>query len=213
MYQIAKKKKPYKTGVIFFVLNKVEILWTLSLKIWQLCLKVDYFPCKFRNLVKSLFPVSVNAKLRQIPRVLYSAQCANMVLPLSTVYLTKHTACISVISQGYQIPKGWTVMYSIRDTHETAEIFKNPELFDPERFVTAQAENRSSRFSYVPFGGGVRSCVGKELAQIILKTLTIELIRTCKWTLATEKFPKMQTVPIVHPVNGLHVNFMYKKMH
>ncbi|KAM3862855.1 LOW QUALITY PROTEIN: cytochrome P450 26C1 [Diretmus argenteus] len=110
---------------------------------------------------------------------------------------------------GYQIPKGWSVMYSIRDTHETAAVFQSPELFNPDRFGPDREESRSSRFSYVPFGGGVRSCVGKELAQIILKTLAIELIGTCKWTLATETFPKMQTVPIVHPVNGLHVHFCY----
>ncbi|KAI3363515.1 hypothetical protein L3Q82_012115 [Scortum barcoo] len=110
---------------------------------------------------------------------------------------------------GYQIPKGWSVMYSIRDTHETAAVFQSPELFDPDRFGPDREESRSSRFSYVPFGGGVRSCVGKELAQIILKTLAVELIGTCKWTLATENFPKMQTVPIVHPVNGLHVHFTY----
>ncbi|XP_034537963.1 cytochrome P450 26B1 [Notolabrus celidotus] len=110
---------------------------------------------------------------------------------------------------GYQIPKGWSVMYSIRDTHETAAVFQSPELFDPDRFGPEREESRSSRFSYVPFGGGVRSCVGKELAQIILKTLAVELIGTCKWTLATENFPKMQTVPIVHPVNGLHVHFSY----
>lgn len=111
--------------------------------------------------------------------------------------------------QGYQIPKGWSVMYSIRDTHETAAVFQSPELFDPDRFGPGREESRSGRFSYVPFGGGVRSCVGKELAQIILKTLAVELIGTCKWTLATENFPKMQTVPIVHPVNGLHVHFTY----
>ncbi|XP_074532158.1 cytochrome P450 26C1 [Halichoeres trimaculatus] len=110
---------------------------------------------------------------------------------------------------GYQIPKGWSVMYSIRDTHETAAVFQSPELFDPDRFGPEREESRSARFSYVPFGGGVRSCVGKELAQIILKTLAVELIGTCKWTLATENFPKMQTVPIVHPVNGLHVRFSY----
>lgn len=110
---------------------------------------------------------------------------------------------------GYQIPKGWSVMYSIRDTHETALAFQSPELFDPDRFGPDREESRSARFSYVPFGGGVRSCVGKELAQIILKTLAVELIGTCKWTLATENFPKMQTVPIVHPVNGLHVHFTY----
>ncbi|XP_044228126.1 cytochrome P450 26B1 [Thunnus albacares] len=111
---------------------------------------------------------------------------------------------------GYQIPKGWSVMYSIRDTHETAAVFQSPELFNPDRFGPDQEESRSSRFSYVPFGGGVRSCVGKELAQIILKTLAVEVIGTCRWTLATENFPKMQTVPIVHPVNGLHVHFTYK---
>ncbi|XP_013867475.1 cytochrome P450 26C1 [Austrofundulus limnaeus] len=110
---------------------------------------------------------------------------------------------------GYQIPKGWSVMYSIRDTHETAPVFQSPELFDPDRFGPERDESRSSRFSYVPFGGGVRRCVGKELAQIILKTLAVELIGTCKWTLATGNFPKMQTVPIVHPVNGLHVRFSY----
>ncbi|KAF3707899.1 Cytochrome P450 26C1 [Channa argus] len=110
---------------------------------------------------------------------------------------------------GYQIPKGWSVMYSIRDTHETAAVFQSPELFDPDRFGPDREENRLARFSYVPFGGGVRSCIGKELAQIILKTLAVELIGTCKWTLATEDFPKMQTVPIVHPVNGLHVHFTY----
>ncbi|XP_033996564.1 cytochrome P450 26C1 [Trematomus bernacchii] len=112
---------------------------------------------------------------------------------------------------GYQIPKGWSVMYSIRDTHETAAAFQSPEMFDPDRFGPDRQESKSNRFSYVPFGGGVRSCVGKELAQIILKTLAVELIGTCKWTLATENFPKMQTVPIVHPVNGLHVNFSYNQ--
>ncbi|XP_061830677.1 cytochrome P450 26C1 [Nerophis lumbriciformis] len=108
---------------------------------------------------------------------------------------------------GYQVPKGWSVMYSIRDTHETAAVFNSPQLFDPDRFGPEREENRPSRFSYVPFGGGVRSCVGKELAQVVLKTLAVELVGTCKWTLATKDFPRMQTVPIVHPVNGLHVRF------
>lgn len=98
-------------------------------------------------------------------------------------------------------------MYSIRDTHETAEVFQKPELFDPERFGQELPESRSSRFSYIPFGGGVRSCVGKELAQVILKTLSVELVGTCTWSLATETLPRMQTVPVVHPVDGLHVSF------
>ncbi|KAF4084399.1 hypothetical protein AMELA_G00128470 [Ameiurus melas] len=111
---------------------------------------------------------------------------------------------------GYQIPKGWSVMYSIRDTHETSAAYTSPEMFDPERFATDRDESKNSRFSYVPFGGGVRRCIGRELALLVLKTLGVELLATAEWTLATETYPSMQTVPIVHPVNGLHVHFNYR---
>ncbi|XP_025023555.1 cytochrome P450 26C1, partial [Python bivittatus] len=115
---------------------------------------------------------------------------------------------------GYQIPKGWSVMYSIRDTHETTSIYQSPpDTFDPERFWVSQEDREdhktsaSLRFHYIPFGGGVRNCIGKELAQAILKMLAIELVSTTRWELATADFPKMQTVPIVHPVDGLQLYF------
>ncbi|KAM4839847.1 cytochrome P450 26C1 [Urocitellus parryii] len=111
---------------------------------------------------------------------------------------------------GYQIPKGWSVMYSIRDTHETAAVYRSPpEGFDPERFSAARedAPGTSSRFHYIPFGGGARSCLGQELAQAVLQLLAVELVRTARWELATSAFPAMQTVPIVHPVDGLRLFF------
>uniref|UniRef100_A0A8C0FD69 Cytochrome P450 family 26 subfamily C member 1 n=1 Tax=Bubo bubo TaxID=30461 RepID=A0A8C0FD69_BUBBB len=109
---------------------------------------------------------------------------------------------------GYQIPKGWSVMYSIRDTHETAAIYQSPpSSFDPDRFSAARTE-AAGRFHYIPFGGGARSCIGKELAQAILKLLAIELVSTARWELATPGYPAMQTVPIVHPIDdGLQLYF------
>ncbi|KAM6185521.1 cytochrome P450 26C1 [Rhynchocyon petersi] len=111
---------------------------------------------------------------------------------------------------GYQIPKGWSVMYSIRDTHETAAVYRSPpESFDPERFGAARDDARGAagRFHYIPFGGGARSCLGQELAQAMLQLLAVELVRTARWELATPAFPAMQTVPIVHPVDGLQLFF------
>ncbi|ELW66710.1 Cytochrome P450 26C1 [Tupaia chinensis] len=119
--------------------------------------------------------------------------------------LLQHPAAI-----GYQIPKGWSVMYSIRDTHETATVYRSPpEGFDPERFRTAREDARgtSGRFHYIPFGGGARSCLGQELAQAVLQLLAVELVRTARWELATPALPAMQTVPIVHPVDGLRLFF------
>ncbi|XP_062927791.1 cytochrome P450 26C1-like [Mobula hypostoma] len=108
---------------------------------------------------------------------------------------------------GCQIPKGWNIIYSIRDTQETAAVYLNPDRFDPDRFGPERDESKVGRFNYLPFGGGVRSCIGKELAQVILKTLAIELISSAQWELASAAYPNMQTVPVVHPVDGLKVRF------
>ncbi|KAM3913669.1 cytochrome P450 26A1 [Leptodactylus fuscus] len=109
------------------------------------------------------------------------------------------------VLDGYQIPKGWNVIYSIADTHDVAEIFTNKDEFNPDRFMTPFPEN-SSRFSFIPFGGGLRSCVGKEFAKVLLKTFVVELCRNCDWELLNGP-PTMKTNPIVYPVDDLPTRF------
>lgn len=110
-------------------------------------------------------------------------------------------------TQGVQIPKGWSVMYSIRDTHDTSAIFKEVNAFDPDRFNEERCEDKDARFHYLPFGGGVRSCLGKQLATTFLRILAIELASTSRFELATRTFPRMVSVPVVHPTDGLKVKF------
>ncbi|XP_020927434.1 cytochrome P450, family 26, subfamily A, polypeptide 1 isoform X1 [Sus scrofa] len=106
---------------------------------------------------------------------------------------------------GYQIPKGWNVIYSICDTHDVADIFTNKEEFNPDRFLLPHPED-ASRFSFIPFGGGLRSCVGKEFAKILLKIFTVELARHCDWRLLNGP-PTMKTSPTVYPVDDLPARF------
>lgn len=114
---------------------------------------------------------------------------------------------LTLCSQGVQIPKGWSVMYSIRDTHDTSAVFKDVDAFDPDRFSQERGEDKEGRFHYLPFGGGVRSCLGKQLATLFLRLLAIELASTSRFELATRQFPRVITVPVVHPVDGLKVKF------
>ncbi|XP_068130387.1 cytochrome P450 26B1 [Hyperolius riggenbachi] len=108
---------------------------------------------------------------------------------------------------GFQIPKGWSVLYSIRDTHDTAPVFKDVDVFDPDRFGQDRTEDKDGRFHYLPFGGGVRNCLGKQLAKLFLKTLAIELASMSRFELATRTFPKVMPVPVVHPSSELKVRF------
>ncbi|XP_041426528.1 cytochrome P450 family 26 subfamily C member 1 S homeolog isoform X2 [Xenopus laevis] len=151
-----------------------------------------------------------NSNLEKIKSLHYLECVVKEVLrllpPVSGGY---RTALQTFELDGYQIPKGWSVMYSIRDTHETAAVYQNAEMFDPERFSSERDEGKLGKFNYIPFGGGVRSCIGKELAKVILKILAMELVTTAKWELATPSFPKMQTVPVVHPVDGLQLSFSF----
>ncbi|KAL4640983.1 cytochrome P450 26A1-like [Arapaima gigas] len=106
---------------------------------------------------------------------------------------------------GYQIPKGWNVIYSICDTHEVADVFFNKKEFLPERFMASAPED-SQRFNYIPFGGGPRRCVGKEFAKVLLKIFLVELATKCNWTLLNGA-PTMKTGPTVYPVDNLPTKF------
>ncbi|XP_063433670.1 cytochrome P450 26A1-like [Mytilus trossulus] len=105
---------------------------------------------------------------------------------------------------GYQIPKGWTVAYSIRDTHELGnELVLNPDEFDPDRWESLQ---RRDNEHFVAFGGGRRGCAGKQFALLILKIFTLEIVRSCQWTIPNIN-PKMKIIPVPHPAGDLPAQF------
>ncbi|MGO9930881.1 MAG: cytochrome P450 [Steroidobacteraceae bacterium] len=75
---------------------------------------------------------------------------------------------------GRPIPKGSTVMIVPWVLHRHVKLWPNPGRFDPERFSAEQSAARP-RFTYLPFGGGRRICIGAAFslaeATILLATL------------------------------------------
>ena len=64
---------------------------------------------------------------------------------------------------GVVIPRGALVVVSPLVTHRDARWFPDPERFDPERW-TPEAQATRPKFSYFPFGGGTRMCIGDQFA-------------------------------------------------
>ena len=64
---------------------------------------------------------------------------------------------------GYDIPRGSLVVVSPFITQRDARFFPDPELFRPERWLDENTAERP-RFSYFPFGGGARQCIGEQFA-------------------------------------------------
>jgi len=107
---------------------------------------------------------------------------------------------------GYSIPQGWSVLYQISRTHQDSSIYDQPERFDPERFGAERAEDKFKPFSYVPFGGGIRECLGKEFAKLEMKVFAALLVRHYKWELLPEQNLELVMVPTPHPQDGLQVS-------
>lgn len=64
---------------------------------------------------------------------------------------------------GYTIPAKSLVLLSQYVTHRDARFFTEPARFDPERW-TPEAKDTRPQFSYFPFGGGPRRCIGEGFA-------------------------------------------------
>jgi cytochrome P450 len=67
------------------------------------------------------------------------------------------------------------MFYSIYLTHRDPAIWQNAEEFCPERFARGR---KTPPFSYVPFGGGPRSCIGAAFGQAEARLVIARLLQT-----------------------------------
>ena len=73
----------------------------------------------------------------------------------------------------YRIPQGFSIMISLLQLHTDPDVYPDPERFDPQRFV----DNKPNTFSWVPFGGGTRRCVGAAFANMELDVVLRTVLR------------------------------------
>jgi cytochrome P450 family 135 len=68
---------------------------------------------------------------------------------------------------GYDLPAGTFVLPAIAAMHYREDLFPRPFEFRPERFIEGGADT----YTWIPFGGGVRRCVGAAFAQYEMRVI------------------------------------------
>ncbi|CAN7992527.1 unnamed protein product [Ixodes pacificus] len=76
---------------------------------------------------------------------------------------------------GYKIPKGVSCIVNIYSLHRNPEHFKDPEEFVPDRFMGHETTRRHP-FSYIPFSGGPKNCLGQRFATVESKLLLAKVL-------------------------------------
>jgi cytochrome P450 len=102
------------------------------------------------------------------------------------LHIGTRTAAVDLEFQGYHIPAGSRVIYSPYLTHRQPHYWPNPARFDPSRFAPEQSRTRPP-YSFVPFGGGSRTCIGAAFAQVEAKVILARLLQQFELELVQSK--------------------------
>ncbi|XP_014505768.1 abscisic acid 8'-hydroxylase 4 [Vigna radiata var. radiata] len=119
----------------------------------------------------------------------------------SIISFTFREAVVDVVYKGYLIPKGWKVMPLFRNIHHNPEFHPSPHNFDPSRFEVAPKPN-----TFMPFGNGVHSCPGNELAKLNMFILIHHLVTKYRWEVVGYQ-NGIQYSPFPVPMYGLPTRF------
>jgi len=106
-----------------------------------------------------------------------------------------------VLPGGYRLKKGDIVIPSLYSIHYHPDLWENPERFDPDRW-TPELLKKRTRYEYMPFAAGGRSCIGFAFAlqelRIFIATVTRHFHISQEGTEPIEYDPEFQ---LIRPLN------------
>ena len=100
---------------------------------------------------------------------------------------------------GFRIPADSYIAISIYALHRHPDFWRNPEEFNPDRFISSEAHSRHS-YSFLPFSAGPRACIGAGMAMLEIQLILAALIQ------------RFTVTPLEnHPVEALQVVTLKQK--
>jgi cytochrome P450 len=100
---------------------------------------------------------------------------------------------------GCALPEGTVVMPAIYLTHTRDDVYADPYAFEPERFLAGSPET----YSWIPFGGGTRRCIGAAFAQLEMRVVLDTVLSQAELRAATDRpEPIVRRNVTLSPRNG-----------
>lgn len=109
---------------------------------------------------------------------------------------------------GCRIPQDTRVIVVPQFAQLQAQYWTNPMLFDPERFAEPRREDKSHRYAWNPFGGGVHKCIGMFFAGAEVKAIMHHLLRHHRWSVHPEYVAPINNHSLPFPSDGQPVDLV-----
>jgi cytochrome P450 len=104
---------------------------------------------------------------------------------------------------GYHFPAGTTILVGIYLAHSRDDVYPDPHAFRPERMLE---EGAPETYSWIPFGGGTRRCIGAAFAQMEMRIAIETILRSVRLEAASPELEKpVRRNVTLSPANGTRV--------
>jgi cytochrome P450 len=105
------------------------------------------------------------------------------------------------------IPHGYTVQVDIPLTHQNA--YPDPDRFDPDRFLT----DNPDMYSWVPFGGGTRRCLGAAFANMEMNVVLRTILREFRLVPTNSRDERLHSRGVAFAPSGGGRAVVYRRIH
>lgn len=159
---------------------------------------------RLRRQCQDLGPNPTMAALEELPDLALVMKESLRLHPPVPVMARKTVKDTEIL--GVEIPAGRLTSIMPLYSHHMPEYWTDPEIFDPERFSDERREDKSHRFAWEPFGGGVHKCLGMIFANLESKLVLSALLRHFEWSVPLDYVPPMKNDSLPYPADGLPVS-------
>lgn len=126
-------------------------------------------------------------------------ECLRMRAPVPVVL--RKTVKETVV-MGTRIPKHTFATVALQFSQLMPEYWTDPERFDPERFNADRHEDRSHRYAWNPFGGGVHKCLGMYFAGAEVKAFLFRFLQDFDWSVDPAYVAPLNNHSLPFPKDG-----------
>jgi cytochrome P450 len=106
---------------------------------------------------------------------------------------------------GYDIEAGDMVLASPYVLHRDPRWFDHPFAFDPDRFCEAKRES-IGRYTYLPFGGGPRVCIGNSFALMEMQLISATILQHYRLSLVPDQRIEIEPLITIRPKHGIQMD-------
>lgn len=177
--------------------------------VWYLLSKHPWATKKIREEAATFFAQPIT--LQSLKELSFTTRVIQETMRMyPPAWITDRIALNNVKLSDEKVAKDYLITIFIYGVHYNPKYWKDPERFDPDRFLPERKKMRPS-FAYLPFGGGPRLCIGNNFSMMEMQLAVAYLAHHFDFSLCADKDIDIHPMVTLRSAEKIMMNWKRRK--